>query len=772
MSNKMKVSVIIPVYNAEEYIIETLESIEKQTFKDNFEVLLINDGSEDNSINLIKDFVENSEKEHIHYKIHDDGENKGQGARRNLGIDIATGDSILFLDSDDLIEDTTLDIAYKRLTGTKENDFVIFEWAYYYPETNSTKYVNKERYNLKLALYRDSVEMLLGCSTYFSVNKLYKRSFLQIHNIRYGEGYIYEDLEFYVECALRAYRVPVISNILYKVRVHEKSTTKTDYTSTKHSDSFLIAIENAASKLQDGYRDQYTPYQVNKYFIYRALLYSEKRLPNNKKLKNDFIKSTMKIINEYSPNIKVPKGVIPLYNYAFSKGVVKNLEVEKMKKLFKLHKNNKINFYYSREIEKNNRKNKIKNKINNNYYLKPLIYNTRRKVHAKRNRKRALEIENYMNLELKSGNIIMMGFDYHYRGNSKYLFDYLKNIHEPENLKFVTFDKKVPEEYRISPNSKEFFNYFYTSNIVICESWVPIAFRKKTGQKWIQLWHGTPFKKMLFDSNESTMLRLNPNHKVKMKNDIVRWDYLIADSEKAKQKFMTSFDLSGEKIVTTGYPRNEWLKANHKNDELIREIKIKNNIPLDKKVILYAPTWRDYNYRVTESKKDKNYIMQFRKVLNHLGNDYCIINKAHSMDTQPSWNNGIKQVYTVNDKVETQELLLISDVIISDYSSIYFDAVHINKPFYFLIKDYPKFDISRGVYLDMYNEILKLVAKDEQELTRKIKTNVFKDFVAPETYINNNIENANERIADIISKTINQENESVEPVCLENAQKI
>ncbi|WP_436883722.1 bifunctional glycosyltransferase/CDP-glycerol:glycerophosphate glycerophosphotransferase [Mammaliicoccus sciuri] len=754
MSNKMKVSVIIPVYNAEEYIVETLESVKNQTFKENFEVILINDGSEDDSINLVKEFIKNNDSENIHYKIHDDGENKGQGARRNLGVDIATGESILFLDSDDLIEHNTLDIAYKRLIGTKENDFVIFEWAYYYPETGETKYVNRERYNLKLALYRNTVEMLLGCSTYFSVNKLYKRSFLQKHNIRYGEGYIYEDFEFYVACALRAYRVPVISNILYKVRVHDKSTTKTDYTSTKHRDSFLIAIENAASKLQDGYRDPYTPYQVNKYFIYRSLLYSEKRLPNDSKMKNEFIKSTMKIINEYSPNIKVPNGVLPLYHYAFSKGVIKNLEVAKMKKLFKLHKNNKINFYYSREIEKAKRKNKITNKIKENYYLKPLIYNTRRKVHARRNKKRASELENYMNLNLKQGNIIMMGFDYQYRGNSKYLFDYLKEHYSSENLKFVSFDKKVPDEYRINPRSKAFFNYFYTSNIVICESWVPAGFKKKQGQKWIQLWHGTPFKKMLFDSNEATMLSLNLNHKVKMKNDISRWDYMIADSDIAKQKFKTSFDIASDKIVTTGYPRNEWLKENYEKNELIREIKIKNNIPLDKKVILYAPTWRDYNYKVTESRKDKNYMIQFRKLLNHLGNDYCIINKAHSMDTQPSWNNGISQVFTVNDKVETQELIAISDVIISDYSSIYLDAIHINKPFYFLIKDYPKFNISRGVYLDMYNDILKLVAKDEVELAKKIKTNVFKDFNAAEYYLNDNIDTANESIAKIISDNI------------------
>ncbi|PNZ79492.1 glycosyltransferase family 2 protein, partial [Staphylococcus microti] len=179
------------------------------------EVILINDGSEDNSVQVINEFIANSTKEHIHYRVYDDGENKGQGARRNLGIDIATGESILFLDSDDFIEDQTLEIAYNRLSGTKENDFVVFEWAYYYPETGVTKYVNKERYNLKLALYRNTVEMLLACSTYFTVNKLYKRSFLQRHHIRYGEGYIYEDFEFYVACALKAYRVPVISNILF-----------------------------------------------------------------------------------------------------------------------------------------------------------------------------------------------------------------------------------------------------------------------------------------------------------------------------------------------------------------------------------------------------------------------------------------------------------------------------------------------------------------------------------------------------------------------------
>ncbi|MCS4487150.1 bifunctional glycosyltransferase/CDP-glycerol:glycerophosphate glycerophosphotransferase [Staphylococcus americanisciuri] len=756
MEKEIKVTVVIPVFNAEEYIIETLESVENQTFKDDFEVLLINDGSEDQSVQLINNFIAKSTQKHIHYSVLDDGENKGQGARRNMGIDMARGEAILFLDSDDFIEKQTLEIAYKRLSGTKENDFVIFEWAYYYPETGQVKYVNKERYNLKLALYRNTVEMLLSCASYFTVNKLYKKEFLQKHHIRYGEGYIYEDLEFYVACALKAYRVPVISNILYKVRVHGQSTTKTDYLGTKHRDSFLRAVENASAKMLDGYRDPYTPYQVNKYFIYRALMYADRRLPNNNKMRNAFIRDIMKIINAYNPNIKVPHGVIPIYQYAFSKGVIKNLEVTKMKKLFRLHRKNKINFYQTREIEKANRRKKLKNRINNNYYLKPLIYNARRKVHARRNDKKAKEIQNYLDLTINPRNIIMLGFDYEYRGNSKYLFDYLMSHYSPENLKFVTFDIRVPEEYRIAPRSKQFFDYFYTAKVVIAESWIPAAFRKKEGQTWIQLWHGTPFKKMLFDSNESTMLSLNMGHKVKMKNDISRWDYLIADSEIAKQKFQTSFDVAESNLVTTGYPRNQWLKENQKNKLLIEQLKIKNNIPLNKKVILYAPTWRDYNYKKPESKKDKQYIMQFKKLLSHLGDEYCIINKAHSMDTQPSWNTGISQVYTVNDRVETQELIAISDLIVTDYSSIYFDAIHINKPFYFLLKDLSKFNITRGLYPDMYKDIQKLTANDEIALAKKIKANTFESFKVPEKYRIEQIEKANERIAHLIEKNSNE----------------
>ena len=200
MQENFKVSIIIPVYNAEEHIKDTLRSIENQTFKGKIEVLLINDGSEDNSISNIEDFMVNNQRENIHYILYDDAQNLGQGARRNFGIENARGETILFVDADDFLIENAVELSYKKLKENRDNDFAIFEWAFYYPETDETLYVNKEKYNKKSVLSKEECELLLSCNTYFSVNKLYKREFLINHNIRFGEGYIYEDFEFYIKC--------------------------------------------------------------------------------------------------------------------------------------------------------------------------------------------------------------------------------------------------------------------------------------------------------------------------------------------------------------------------------------------------------------------------------------------------------------------------------------------------------------------------------------------------------------------------------------------
>src|SRR5699024_4028596 len=128
----------------------------------------------------------------------------------------------------------------------------------------------------------------------------------------------------------------------------------------------------------------------------------------------------------------------------------------------------RINYYNHRQKMKikkhSDRKvlvSKAKSMIEKNYYLKPLVYNSRRFVHKNRKKRRVHKQNRLKNIGIKE-TIVMLGFDYKYTGNSRYLFEYLKTKYSEEQLKFVTTDVRVPQEYRIKPRSDEFYKTFYS----------------------------------------------------------------------------------------------------------------------------------------------------------------------------------------------------------------------------------------------------------------------------------------------------------------------
>ncbi len=118
----IKTSVIIPMYNIEDYIGETLESVFRQTQKE-IEIIVVDDGSTDGSLEIVKNY----QKEHNNLIIVCQ-ENKKLGAARNAGMDIAKGECIYFLDSDDLIEKNTLEVLYDKVKNNNL-DFVTFDAA-------------------------------------------------------------------------------------------------------------------------------------------------------------------------------------------------------------------------------------------------------------------------------------------------------------------------------------------------------------------------------------------------------------------------------------------------------------------------------------------------------------------------------------------------------------------------------------------------------------------------------------------------------------------
>jgi CDP-glycerol glycerophosphotransferase len=723
------ISVIIPTYNAEKYITHALDSVVNQNFTGSIEIILIDDCSTDNTPNIIKEYKEFHSDVNINIFFQE--KNMRQGTARNRGLNEAKGKYIFFLDGDDFLDCNAFEKMFAR-AEEKSCDFVLCDWAYYY-EDKGLVYVNNDLFVSKDFLFGPECEDLYQAGTYFTVNKLYNKDFLLKNNIRYGEGYIYEDFEFYVKVAQYAEVIGIVQNPYYRVRVNEHSTTKTDTKSKNHIESFLKAVQN--SMVDFAPRGKYSYYQLNKHLIQKAIYYSENRAPFGYKKKT--LRSVLEILNNKNKKYKVPENVITLNHFYFRRKLVQRGKVNSILFVHWLQKKKKLEplFQFARKqkqkitstnIYKKMKQKKFDKKVNS-YYNKPIDHNT----------------------------ILFLGFDYRYVGNSRYFLDYLLEKDKKLNIYFVTKDKCVPKEYRVSPRSLKFYEVLAKAKVVIAESWVPLGFKKRPGTTWIQLWHGTPFKKVFFDSHEYYISKFNRNHKKQKQKDISKWDFLLADSEVGRDKLSSSFAFDKDRILNFGYPRIQWLKENKNNTELKNEIRTKLGIPEDKKVILYVPTWRDYNYKKKNPKF--SYLLDLRKMSEKLESEFIILNKQHSMETKKK-NKG-NFIITPSEKIEVQHLLLITDYIISDYSSIIFDGMAIDIPFYLYINDFEKYEKARGVYPDMHEVLKTFYVENETDLVQKLKQGKasypMEQFrVAKELYSNNLDTNSNNELYKKIKKIL------------------
>ena len=585
---KNKISVIIPTYNTEQYIKECIDSILNQTYQ-NFEIIIINDGSTDNTLEVL-----NSIKDERIRVI--TIENSGQGVARNLALKEATGDYIAFIDSDDFIEPVTFEVALNRILQD-DSDLVYFDWKYYYQKTGKYAYVSKEDFFHKKVLEQDECKELLKIQHYFTVNKLYKKSFLLENDVKYGERYIYEDVPFWVKVSMKAKKVSLIQSPLYSVRTNETSTTKSNLNTDRHVNGFIKAFDESIVEIKE---EKHKYYFLN-YMMNKFLLYYNKRTP--RKLKKSFGREVYNRFKLYE--------IKKLGTKSRALKLVNKIQPLKSEARFKLY----AKLAYSLQTNARRTKRKLKSVLRKNINQKML----------KRYEKKQLKQQ-----------ILFMGFDYRYTGSSRYLYEQMikdNNI----TIYFATENELVPENIRVKPNTKEFFEKLYTSKIVIFESWIPKHFEKPEKAIWIDLWHGTPLKKMLYDSNEEEIILTNPNHKKDKFKAIQKMNYLLMDNPNVSKYFETSFLMDKEKILNFGYPRVKYLIDNKDNQKLKQEIREKLNVGKDKKIIMYLPTWRDYNYK-NDDENDFTYLLDKNLLEKELGDSsYVIISK----DTRGETNGNL-----------------------------------------------------------------------------------------------------------------------------------
>lgn len=209
------ISIIVPVYNSEKYLKKCINSILNQTYKD-FEVIIINDCSEDNSDNIIKSY---KDKRIIYIK---NETNKGIGYNRNLGINKSKGDYICFIDSDDYIRNDFLELMYNKCNNDNL-DLCICDYNYVY-DSGKIKKVNLESFiNTNL---NETPKLLIDIPL-GPCNKMYRKSMIVDNKIKFSEKLKYEDISFVASTLFYSKCIGKIDETLNYFSVHENSETTT-----------------------------------------------------------------------------------------------------------------------------------------------------------------------------------------------------------------------------------------------------------------------------------------------------------------------------------------------------------------------------------------------------------------------------------------------------------------------------------------------------------------------------------------------------------------
>lgn len=330
-----------------------------------------------------------------------------------------------------------------------------------------------------------------------------------------------------------------------------------------------------------------------------------------------------------------------------------------------------------------------------------------------------------------------------YCDSPKAIYNYLINSNKFNDYNFVwafsdTEEHKFLEENKntkvINIKSNEFLKILGQAKYWIFNFKIQDYIFPKNNQVFVQCWHGTPLKRLGCDL-EHFNNAMNSISEIRKRYEIEasKFSYFLSPSDFATDKFMTAWNIQNKDIMLQeGYPRNDFLiNCTEENKKLIREKLNLSNI--NKKIILYAPTYRDNQHTVGVGYTYETEV-DFEKLRKELSDDYIILFRAHWLVAQNFDFERYKDfVIDVSNHDDINELYVIADMLITDYSSVFFDYANLKRPIIFYMYDLEKYrDDIRGFYLDLNELPGKIIEKDD-ELISEIK-NITSNFKNDEKY--------------------------------------
>ncbi|REI10148.1 teichoic acid biosynthesis protein, partial [Staphylococcus felis] len=345
--------------------------------------------------------------------------------------------------------------------------------------------------------------------------------------------------------------------------------------------------------------------------------------------------------------------------------------------------------------------NKDKAKEITKFFVDPVIENRQNKK-IKRN---SYYLQCIRNNKIKKNSILLESYHgVNFTGNAYALFRKIIESYPKFKCYIAIKDTKDPminwiKTYYKGKNfvvveyeSKEYIKLLATCKYLINDTSFMPYFTKRDEQVYLNTWHGTPLKTLGTDIKNSKF-----NEHKNIQKNLFSSDKLSMPNEFTAQKLIKSHDLDGilnAEVAILGNARVD-LTLNSNAEEIIQKYSLKKN----KKIVLYAPTWKK-SEQETSDQDIQDLVNQTQVIQNTLGDEYHVYLKSHYFIYKKLVDLSYKD-YLIPNWVDSNELLSTVDILITDYSSIFFDYLPLKKPIYFFMPDKDEYEEERGLYLEL-----------------------------------------------------------------------
>ncbi|MFH0175035.1 CDP-glycerol glycerophosphotransferase family protein [Streptomyces cacaoi] len=661
-------SVIVPVYKVQAYLHECLESVLSQSFAD-LELIVVDDRSPDACGEIIDEFAARDTRVRaVHLP-----ENVGLGQARNAGLERATGDYLLFLDSDDTLTPDALRAIADRVKETGEPDVLVYDYAstYWSGETVRNQFAAQltEEGTAPFRLVdRPGLLRVLMVAW----NKAYRREFVEGVGLTFPSGY-YEDTPWTYPALMAAESLATLDRVCVHYRQRRRGNILST-TSRGHFDVFEQYDRVFAFVEQRPELARWRPVLFRRMVDHLSTVFTKRdRLPRGSRA--EFLRRARAHYRRYrTPGVPVPL-----------RSRLRHTLVH-----FGVHRTYRV---LQASMTVRRRTHKAVSKLTR--ALRAAVLQAHYRVQLK--------------LPLRADRAVFAA--YWGRGHSC----------NPGALEaaFRTFAPQVrtawiarpehqsavpPGPRQVRPGTAAYWTALARSKYLVNNVNFDRRLVKRPGQVFVQTQHGTPLKHMGLDLQERPAAARDMDF-AELLRGVDKWDYVLSANRHTTLTWERVYPGRYE-TLEYGYPRNDVFQRATSAD--VARLRESLGIPRDTVALLYAPTHRDYR-RVQRSHLD------LERVLRRLGPRFVILARAHYWQEAPA-GRPVPGVIDVTDHPSVESLCLASDALVTDYSSLMFDYAGLDRPIVIHADDWEAYEAARGTYFDLRACPPGAVARSEDEL--------------------------------------------------------